>query len=55
MQATGSQGALDPWISRVRNELTSATGAADFNERVQQRGFDWMESFVDSVLNDEYD
>lgn len=45
---------LDVWVTRVRNELASATGMAEFNDRVQQRGFDWMTTFVDSVLRDEY-
>ena len=44
---------LESWVSRVRNELASATGMAEFNDRVQQRGFDWMTSFVDSILSDE--
>ena len=42
-------------MCRVRNELASASGMAEFTERVQTRGFDWMSSFVNSVLQDEYD
>jgi len=45
---------LEAWVSRVRNELASATGMAEFTERVQTRGFDWMSNFVNSVLHDEY-
>lgn len=54
MSALAPFAGLETWVSRVRNELASATGMADFNDRVQQRGFDWMTSFVDSVLSDEY-
>ena len=45
---------LEAWVSRVRNELASVAGMAEFTERVQTRGFDWMSNFVNSVLHDEY-
>jgi hypothetical protein len=45
---------LVSWVSTVRVELSSATGAADFAEFVQVKGFDWLASYVEGVLNDEY-
>ncbi|KAF9509352.1 hypothetical protein BS47DRAFT_161501 [Hydnum rufescens UP504] len=44
---------LVSWVSTVRMELSSATGAADFAEFVQVKGFDWLASYVEGVLNDE--
>ena len=54
MSQVAQSSGLELWASRIRNELASATGMAEFTERVQIRGFDWMSSFVNSVLHDEY-
>jgi hypothetical protein len=45
---------LVSWVSTVRTQLASAAGAAEFAEFVQVKGFDWLASYVEGVLNDEY-
>lgn len=54
MSQAAQYSGLEAWASRIRHDLASATGMAEFTDRVQTRGFDWMSSFVNSVLNDEY-
>lgn len=45
---------LVSWANTVRMQLASAAGAADLAEFVQVKGFDWLASYVEGVLNDEY-
>jgi hypothetical protein len=44
---------LISWANNLSHQISSAAGEEEFRDFVQVKGFDWLASYVEGVLNDE--